>query len=133
MQPRPVMFSSREDVTTLGPYERVIQIERSDSGMVHGHKVYAMEHSIFDTLKEMECSRGFAEDGVGWVRMARLGAAPISRSRIFTLFGHGCGCRNSFYVMFLRVSVLDQFLRLAFPSRDWFRGRRCRWNVHWFK
>lgn len=86
IQPLPVVFSSRVDRTTLGLYERTIQIERSDSGMVYGDKVYAMEHSIFDPLKETECSRGFAEDGVCWVRMAKLDACADIEVEEYLLF-----------------------------------------------
>jgi len=62
------VFSSRVGVATLRPYQSFIQIKRGDFGMMDGRKVYAMEHTIFDTLKETEYSRGFTEDGVCSVR-----------------------------------------------------------------
>ena len=61
MQPLPIVFSSRVGFTILRPYQSVIQVERSDFGMMDGRKVYAMEHSSFDALKETECCRGFTE------------------------------------------------------------------------
>lgn len=68
------MFSSRVGVTILRPYQSIIQIKRGDFGMMDRRKVYAMEHSIFDALKETECCRRFTEDRVRYVWMARLGA-----------------------------------------------------------
>ena len=80
------MFSSRVGVTTLGLYESTIEIKRGDFGMVDGRKVYAMEHSIFDTLKETECCWDFTKNGVRWVRMARLSACADYRNVKYLLF-----------------------------------------------
>jgi len=87
IQPLPIVFSLWIGATILRPYQSVIQIKRGDFGMMDGRKVYAMEHSISDALKETECCRGFTENRVRWVRMARLGAyAGISESGILLLF-----------------------------------------------
>ena len=84
IQPLPIVFSSWVGVTTLRPYQSLIQIKRGDLGMMDWRKVYAMEHSIFDALKETKCCRGFGEYCVCWVRMARLGAdAGIGNRNIY--------------------------------------------------
>ena len=81
----PIVLSSREGATILRPYQSVIQVKRSDFGMMDGRKVYAMEHSIFDALKETECCRVFAEYCVRWVRVAGLGAsAAIGIQNIYS-------------------------------------------------
>ena len=79
------MFSSRENVATLGLYEGLIQIKCSDFGMVDGCEVNPVERGILDTLKETEWCRGVTEDGVRWVRMAMLGACPRYRALEYLL------------------------------------------------
>jgi hypothetical protein len=66
--------------------------------------------------------------------MARLGAYADYRNVKYLLFLVAVvDAETTSTVGFLRVSALDRLLRLSFPSLDWFRGCRCRWNVCWFK